>query len=76
VALFGPSADTVSFVVATTTAAVDRGLRAGDLVKAFLPDIAGRGGGKPDLAQGGGTRPDGVPAAIETLRAAVAATAA
>ena len=64
--------DTVSFVVATTPAAVDRGLRAGDLVKAFLPDIEGRGGGKPDLAQGGGSRPDGVPAAIETLRAAVA----
>ena len=76
VALFGPSADAVSFVVATTPAAVDRGLRAGDLVKAFLPDIGGRGGGKPDLAQGGGTRPDGVPAAIDTVRAAVAATAA
>jgi len=76
VALFGPSAGAVSFVVATTAAAVDRGLRAGDLVKAFLPDIEGRGGGKPDLAQGGGSRPDGVPAAIDTLRAAVAATAA
>jgi alanyl-tRNA synthetase len=73
VALFGPSDDAVSFVVATTPAAVDRGLRAGDLVKSFLSDIEGRGGGKPDLAQGGGSRPAGVPAAISTLRAALAA---
>ena len=38
----------------------------------FLPAIEGRGGGKKDMAQGAGTRPDGIPAAIDALRAALA----
>ncbi len=61
----------VAFVVATTSAARDRGLAAGKLVPAFAAAIGGRGGGKPDLAQGGGTDPSGVPAAIVALRAAL-----
>ena len=61
----------VSFVVATTTAAREAGLRAGDLVGVFGPSIGGRGGGKPDMAQGGGTEPEGIPAAIAALRAHV-----
>ncbi len=76
VGLFGGGDGTVSFVVATTPAAVGAGLRAGDLVTSFLPAIEGRGGGKPDLAQGGGSRPEGIPAAIEALRAAVAGVVA
>ena len=51
----------VSFVVATTPAARDRGLAAGKLVPAFAPAVGGRGGGKPDLAQGGGADPSGRP---------------
>jgi alanyl-tRNA synthetase len=82
VALFAPDGEKVSFVVATTAAARDRGLAAGDLVKGFAPAIGGRGGGKADLAQGGGT-PSGGPAgtdagigaAIEALRHQVAGTA-
>ena len=58
----------VSFVVATTAAAREAGLRAGDLVGVFGPAIGGRGGGKPDMAQGGGTDPAGVPAALAALR--------
>lgn len=61
----------VSFVVATTAAAREAGLRAGDLVGVFGPSIGGRGGGKPDMAQGGGTEPEGIPAAIAALRAHV-----
>lgn len=71
VALFAGSGDTVSFVVACTSAAVDAGLKAGDLVKTFLPEIDGRGGGRPELAQGGGTKAAGIPAAVTALRAAV-----
>jgi alanyl-tRNA synthetase len=75
-ALFAPGEGTVSFVVAVSSAAVAGGTKAGDLVKAFAPEVEGRGGGKPDLAQGGGSKPDGVPAAIAALRAALADAAA
>ncbi|MGH3774629.1 MAG: alanine--tRNA ligase [Pseudonocardiaceae bacterium] len=71
VALFSvdPAASKVSFVVATTAAARQRGLAAGALVPVFGPAVGGRGGGKPDLAQGGGTNPAGIPAALAALRA-------
>ncbi|MFC4946411.1 alanine--tRNA ligase [Pseudonocardia sp. GCM10023141] len=74
VALFSADAGKVAFVVATTSAARDRGLAAGKLVPSFAAAIGGRGGGKPDLAQGGGTDPAGVPAAITALRAALRAS--
>ena len=75
IGLFAVSDGKVSFVVATTAAARDRGFAAGALVPSFGPAVGGRGGGKPDFAQGGGTSPDGVPDAIELLRAAVAEVA-
>ena len=71
VALFTQAGGKVSFVVATTEAARERGLSAGALVPSFGPAVGGRGGGKPDLAQGGGTDPSGVAHAIEALRAGV-----
>ncbi len=73
VALFSVDGEKVAFVVATTAAARDAGIAAGKLVPAFAAHVGGRGGGKPDLAQGGGTEPSGVPAAVEALRAALAA---
>jgi len=44
---------------------------AGQFLKAMSAAIDGRGGGKADLAQGGGSKPDGIPAAFDTLRAAL-----
>jgi alanyl-tRNA synthetase len=76
VALFSPAGEKVSFVVATTSAARDKGFAAGKLVPSFAAAIGGRGGGKPDLAQGGGTEPSGVEQAISALRSAVANGAA
>jgi alanyl-tRNA synthetase len=64
VALASRSDGTVAFVVATNEAARGRGISANDVVRAFAPPVAGRGGGKDDLAQGGGTNPDGVPEAL------------
>ncbi|TQM45797.1 alanine--tRNA ligase [Pseudonocardia cypriaca] len=71
VALFSADGGKVSFVVATTAAARDRGLAAGKLIPAFAPAVGGRGGGKPDLAQGGGTNPAGIPDAVGALRGAL-----
>jgi alanyl-tRNA synthetase len=73
VALFSADGDKVSFVVATTAAARDRGLAAGKLIPEFTPAVGGRGGGKPDLAQGGGTNPAGIPEAVTALRTALRA---
>jgi len=75
VALFGTEGDRVSFVVATTATARERGLAAGKLIPSFAPAVAGRGGGKPDLAQGGGTNPAGVPEAVRALREALRGSA-
>ncbi len=68
VALFAPAHASVPFAVAVNPAGIGRGLAAGDLAKALLPVIEGRGGGKKDLAQGAGTRPDRIPEAIDALR--------
>jgi alanyl-tRNA synthetase len=73
VALFAPAEGKVSFVVATTAAARDDGIAAGKLIPSFAAAVGGRGGGKPDLAQGGGDDPSGIPAAIDALRAHLAA---
>ena len=76
IALFSPSGDgpdaKVPFVIATTAAARDAGIKAGDLVKEVAPLVGGRGGGKPDLAQGSGTDPAGIDAALTRIREFVA----
>ncbi|WP_410632765.1 alanine--tRNA ligase [Amycolatopsis sp. cmx-4-83] len=72
VALFSPAGEKLSFVVATTKAAQDKGIAAGKLVPSFAGKIGGRGGGKPDMAQGGGTNPAGAAEAVTALRSAIA----
>jgi alanyl-tRNA synthetase len=55
VLLASPAADGgASFVAAVNDAGQARGLRAGDLIRAFAPVLGGRGGGKADVAQGAG----------------------
>lgn len=73
IALFTAEGKKLPFVVAVNPAAVDRGVKAGDVVKAAAPAIGGRGGGKPDLAQGSGTDVSGLEAACAAVDAAVAA---
>ncbi len=63
--------DRPAAVVATTAAARELGLSAGDLIKVACAELGGKGGGKPDLAQGGGTDPTRVPEALAAVRAAV-----
>ena len=63
----------VPFVAAVTEAAVDKGLKAGDLVKAFGEKVGGRGGGKPAMAQGAGSDATGISAGLEAVKAMVEA---
>ncbi len=54
-----------ALVVSAGDAAVGRGVHAGEVLKAMLPPVEGRGGGKATLARGGGSRVDGIPAALD-----------
>ena len=66
IALASRLEDKVSLLVSVSADLQDK-LNAGALLKAMLPPIAGRGGGKSDLAQGGGSNPSGIPEAFEML---------
>ncbi|HEX5589993.1 MAG TPA: alanine--tRNA ligase [Candidatus Limnocylindrales bacterium] len=46
------------------------GIAAGDLVRAAMPAIEGKGGGRPEMAQGKGSRADGLAAAMVAIEAA------
>jgi alanyl-tRNA synthetase len=75
VLLASESGGKVALVAALNPAAVQRGLSAGDLVRAAAAQVGGKGGGKPDVAQGGGTDPAGIPAALQAGEQAVATAA-
>ena len=57
-----------AFAVAATKQAVQAGVKAGELVKAFGQYVDGKGGGKPDLAQGSGANPQGIGAGLGAVR--------
>jgi len=60
----------VLLLAAMTKDVVDRGIRAGDVIKAIAPVVGGKGGGRPDMAQGGGPEVDeAVKEAAQWLRA-------
>ena len=52
---------------------VERGIGAGDLVKAAAGPLGAKGGGRPEMAQGMGTRREGLAEAQAALREAVRA---
>jgi alanyl-tRNA synthetase len=68
VVLAGDAAGKPVVIAATTAAARDRGVRAGDLAKLGAQVLGGGGGGKPDLAQGGGTDPAKIGDALAEIR--------
>ncbi len=71
VAIAGVVGDSPVIVVATTTGARDRGIKAGALVKIAAGVLGGGGGGRDDVAQGGGTNPAAIGAALQAVREAV-----
>jgi len=71
VLLLSPVDGRVAALVAASDAAVGRGLHAQDILRAALPHVGGKGGGRPTLARGGGPDVDGIPAALAAGVAAV-----
>ena len=71
VAVVGGTAEKPAVVVVTTQGARDRGLKAGDLVRAASEVLGGRGGGKDDIAQGGGTDASRIGDALSAVEHAI-----
>jgi len=63
-------------VAQVTPPAVERGVRAGDLVRVAAPVIGGGGGGRDTMAQAGGRDPDRLDDALAAARAAITSTLA
>jgi alanyl-tRNA synthetase len=67
----GMDADEPHVFVTVPEHLVVRGIAAGDLVRAAMPAIEGKGGGRPEMAQGRGTKREGIQAAMAAIRAAI-----
>ncbi|MBV8999634.1 MAG: alanine--tRNA ligase [Solirubrobacterales bacterium] len=61
----------VDLVASVAPALVERGVRAGDIVKLAAAEVGGGGGGRDTLARAGGRDPAGLPRAFEVARAAI-----
>jgi alanyl-tRNA synthetase len=63
--------DRVHLVVAATPGAIERGVKAGAIVKAAAQVVGGGGGGRDNMAQAGGRDPEKLPDALATARAEI-----
>jgi alanyl-tRNA synthetase len=68
VVLGAPGEGKVSLIASVTPAAVERGVKAGDLVKLAAGIVGGGGGGRPTMAQAGGKDPAKLPQALAAAR--------
>jgi alanyl-tRNA synthetase len=68
VLLASVSGGKVTLVAGMSNNVVERGIKAGDLVREIAPTVGGSGGGKPSLAQAGGKKPEKVPEALEEAK--------
>ena len=59
---------TPALLAAATDEAVSAGFHAGNVIKAIVPCVDGRGGGRPNMAQAGGKDSEGVAAALAAAR--------
>ncbi|WP_022928626.1 alanine--tRNA ligase [Patulibacter americanus] len=73
VVLAAPGDDKVAIVVAVGPEIVERGVKAGDIVKAAAGVVGGGGGGKPTMAQAGGKDPSKTDEALRVAHDAIAA---
>jgi alanyl-tRNA synthetase len=58
----------VTMIAGMSRDVVERGVKAGDLIKEVCPLVGGKGGGRPDMAQGGGNDSKGLPKALDRAR--------
>jgi alanyl-tRNA synthetase len=72
VVVLGSETDGRAHIVANVSpAAVERGVRAGEVVRAAAPVMGGGGGGRDTLAQAGGREPEKLDEALATARAEI-----
>ncbi len=60
-----------SLLVAATPGAVERGVKAGEIVKVAAKVVGGGGGGRDTMAQAGGKQPERLPEALQAARAEI-----
>ena len=56
-----------NMIISLNQKALDKGLKAGDLIKKAAPIFGGGGGGRPNMAQAGGKKPEGLNDAIKAV---------
>ena len=61
----------VDLVASVSPSLVERGVRAGEIVKVAAAEVGGGGGGRDTLARAGGRDPDGLPKAFEVALGAI-----
>ncbi|HOL30781.1 MAG TPA: alanine--tRNA ligase [Anaerohalosphaeraceae bacterium] len=63
----------VMLLAGVTEDLIQKGLKAGDIVKEIAPIVGGGGGGKPNMAQAGGKEPDKLDQALERAKQIITA---
>ena len=56
-----------NMIISLDQKALDKGLKAGELIKIAAPIFGGGGGGRPNMAQAGGKKPEGLNDAIKAV---------
>ena len=71
IVLIGEDSGNLPIIVASSKAAIDKGLLAGNVIRQVAQVLGGSGGGRPDMASGAGKDPSKVGAAIELAKGLV-----
>jgi alanyl-tRNA synthetase len=71
VVLGAPGDGRVNLLVAATPGAIERGVKAGAVVKVAAQAVGGGGGGRDNMAQAGGREPEKLPDALAAARAEI-----
>ncbi len=76
VVLAAVAGDKVDLVASVAPALVERGVKAGEIVRVAAAEVGGGGGGKDTAASGGGRQAENLPDALRTARLAIEAALA